>query len=72
MVSHEPLSSSLGFLREVSHRKWPFSILAYFETLGHEITKKIPPTIRPSGPQYLSTVVTPLADNYSLCYNKQS
>ena len=35
---------NLSLLRGVSHRKWHFSNLAYFETLGHEITKKMSPT----------------------------
>ena len=57
----------------MSHRKWHFSNLPYFETLGHEITKKNPlhphlPTIPPQGPQYPLTVGTPLAGMIYLKY----
>ena len=57
----------------MSHRKWHFSNLAYFETLGHEITKKMsptpnPPTIPPQGPQYPLTVETPMAGMIYLKY----
>ena len=43
LKTRENLDFLFFVLRGGSHRKWHFSNLAYFETLGHEITKKIPP-----------------------------